>query len=230
MKIREVAPKPAQFQKMQREDRRILERAAHQAVDRRIRNAQQRTRRAISSAGLGKLGNAVGVTSSYTKGKRAGPNAWGAIYAKGGDNSLAGGALDAYSRGTTIRPLKGQWLWYQTPALARKIKIGTGLYRLTPERYNMMGQPLGPLKFRRISTNFAILYADGKFRVNPKGRAKLAGPRAPHAQRRNRVTVFLGIKNTRRGKRFDQTKITEGESALVGATIAAIMRYEERRR
>ena len=94
--------------------------------------------------------------------------------------------------------------------MARNLSIGGSRGRLTPERYKRAGNPLGPLRFREVRPGVAILYAE-RLLVSPKtGRARKQGPRKSRtAVPQKRVTLFIGIKFTRRGKRFDASRIVE---------------------
>jgi hypothetical protein len=216
MAIRHTESRPPNglHQRLGRAHDTIVKQAAAVATDKAIRGAGIFTRQTIRTVGLGRLSNAVADTSSLRQGRRPSSNSYGVLYARGGDESLAGGALDAYSRGATIRPRNGAWLWFQTKALARTARVGTGgRRRLTPELYNAIGAPLGPLHFRRIRPDLAVLYAE-KVTVSARtGRARRAGPRAKSVEKR--VTVFFGIKNTKRTKRFDVGQIVSRFAGLV---------------
>lgn len=230
MRHSHTRPPASLYEALGAEHKRVLEHSAAIAVDRNTGKARRQIQREMRAAGLGRLANAVGSTSSLQKGRTRGNQAWGAVYAKGGDESLAGGALDAYSRGTVIRPVRGKWLWFQTRALARTARLpgASGRSRLTPERYRALGSPLGPLRFRRIKPDLAIYYAENLL-VNPKGRARKPGKR-PRTAPRKRVVLFYGIKFTRRAKRFDRDKVMKYWSSQVPVEIAVeIVRYLARR-
>lgn len=179
--------------------------AMHVAVDRATRTGQKAIQNKIKTVGLGRLAGAVRSTSSERKRRRSADNAWGAIYAAGGDESRAGQALEAYSQGATIRGRNVEWLAIATRALPKK----AGRYRMTPARYEAAGAPLGPLIFKRISVNRAVLIAQGDYTVSVKtGRAKRFAGRATRARKRQRdVVAFVLIKQTKRGKRFDQVQL-----------------------
>lgn len=228
MKIEVTAPDLRDIRAQGRLLARAEHKAMHVAVDRATTAGHKRVRQAMRSVGLGRLGNAVGATSSERKRRRDKDNAWGVVFAKGGPDSRAAGALDAYSNGATIRGRNVQWLAIATRALPKRI----GRFRMTPQRYEAAGSPLGPLVFKRLSANRAILIAQGDMTVSRKtGRAK----RATGRKTRTRVAVrdvvaFVLIKETKRAKRFDQKQIMrlaadlipkfmgeEMESALPGA-------------
>jgi hypothetical protein len=192
--------------------RRKREQAAHIATDRASREAQAVLRARMKSAGLGRLGNAVGQTSSLRK---KGKSPYGVLYAKGGDDTLAGGALEAYTQGVIIRARNRQWLAFQTQAVQRLI----GRRRMTPERYNQSSlvTRLGPLHFRPVKPGLAFLVARN-VTLSPKdGRAKAAGKRAPRTRiPAKEVVVFVLIRFTRRGKRLDKDQTVAPVFAKVG--------------
>lgn len=182
-------------------------RAAIEATDRASREGRTALQARIRSVGLGKLGNAVGQTSTKRRGGAGDP--YGVWFARGGDNSLAGGALEAYSRGTTIRP-EGNWLWIPTKAIQRRIKIGAGRYRLTPGRWigSALEQRVGKLVFRQLSPTKAIFVVQ-KVSISTKtGRARAQGKRRSKTQiQTTEIIAFVGVKVTRRAKRFDKDQI-----------------------
>ena len=192
--------------------------AIHNAVDRASKIGQRMVQQKMKAAGLGRLPNAVGHTSSRKKGRLDQRTAWGVIFARGGDESRAGGALEAYSRGAGIKPRNTEWLWYETKAIPRRV----GRRRITPALYNRSGvvTSIGPHQFRRISAGRAQLFIRN-VSLSPKtGRAKAMGKR----KTRTRIPVkeivaFVGIKWTRRAKRFDQNQIMEEANKLVPVFI-----------
>lgn len=214
MRFTERRPDPRAITKFGRKVVAAQNRAAPIAVDRASKVGQKRVQGKMRAVGLGRLANAVGHTSSLRKGRRGDRRPWGVIFAKGGDDSLAGGALEAYSRGATIRPTDQQWLWFQTDAVPRRI----GRYRTTPARYNASGlaTTIGPLQFKRISSNRAILVIRN-ISISPKtGRAKAMGPRKTRTRiPMKEIVAFVGIRWTRRAKRFDKDEIMNAASKLV---------------
>ena len=201
---------------------KVLERAEfkamHRSVDRATRLAQKGGQQKARAVGLGRLAGAIASTSSERKRRRDPKLAWGAIYPRGGADSRAGGALAAYTQGATIRGRNVEWLAIATRALPRRI----GRYRTTPQRYEEAGSPLGPLVFRRLSANRAILIAQGDFSVSRKtGRAKGWKGRATRTRVKKRdVVAFVLIRETRRAKRFDQEAITRRASSKVSDYMA----------
>ena len=199
VKAPDVVRDTARQQKQFRSD---LQRAKVIATDRAARDARDAVAQTIRSVGLGRLGNAVGFTSS----KRQGGNSadpYGAIYAKGGDESLAGGALESYTRGATIRANNRQWLAYPTGAIPNKV----GRYRTTPILYSLSKSygSIGGLVFKPIKPDLALLVIK-KVTLSPKnGRARKAG-KNPSKTRVNadEVVAFVLIRITRRAARFDK--------------------------
>lgn len=214
LKLTERRPNPRAISRPARAFAAAQQRAAHIAVDRASKAGQKRVQQKMKAVGLGRLGNAVGHTSSLRKGRRGERKPWGVIFAKGSDNSLAGGALEAYSRGTTIRPDDQEWLWFQTTAVPRRI----GRYRTTPARYNASGlaTTIGPLQFRRVGRNLAQLYIRN-VTVSPKsGRAKARGERKTRTRiPMKEIVAFVGIRWTRRAKRFDKDQLMRLAAQLV---------------
>ena len=202
---------PAVKREMQRAAagfQRDLRRAATEAVDRATREGRAALQAQIRGKQLGGLANAVGWTSSKRKRSTGPGNAWGAWYARGGDESLSGGALEAYSRGARIVPTAGHyWLWIPTPQIKRRIKIGRGRYRVTPARWigSNLEQTVGKLEFRRLSAWRALLVVKD-VTLSPKtGIAKKRGPRATRTREPvKEIVAFRGIRVTTRAKRFDK--------------------------
>lgn len=208
MRHSETRPERGLYERLGREHDNALRQVQTIAVDRQTHRARKHIQRDMRAAQLKGLANAVGSTSSLMKQRRVGRTAWGAVFAKGGDESLAGGALHIYSTGGTIRPTKGKWLWIATPAVGRRMGVGggAGRFRITPALYRAAGSPLGPLKFRRVRSNLAQYYAK-KLIVSPKtGRARVPGKR-PRSAVEDKVVLFWGIKLTRRAKRFDPERV-----------------------
>ncbi len=211
MKITVTAPNLADLRRQAKEYDRAAEASIHVATDRATRLGQRAVQQKVKAVGLGRLSGAVRSTSSERKRQRKKGEAWGAVYAAGGDESRAGQALEAYTRGATIKGKNVEWLAIATRALPKRV----GRYRMTPQRYEAAGNPLGPLIFKRLSVNRAILIAQGDFTVSVKtGKAKRFAGRATRARKRQRdVVAFVLIKQTKRGKRFDQREVMRRASA-----------------
>lgn len=185
--------------------RKDLRAAAIYATDRASKEAQRGVQERISATGLGRLSRAVDHQSSRRKDRGGDP--YGVIFAKGGDESLAGGALESYSRGSTIRPGPGKvWLAFPTAAVPRFISFAGRRQRLTPDIYMKSGlmQSIGRLEFRPIGDNKAI-WVIKRVTVSPKtGRAKAATGRTRTRIPKKEVIAFIGIRVTRRAQRFNK--------------------------
>lgn len=184
-----------------------LRRAKIIATDRAAKAAQEAVAQTVRSVGLGRLSGAVGATSTKRQGRaNSDDTPYGAIYAKGGDDSLAGGALESYTRGATIRANNRQWLAYPTGAIPQKV----GRYRTTPILYMLSrsGSSIGKLEFKPIKPDLALLVIKN-VTLSPKtGRARRAG-KNPSSTRVNakEVVAFVLIRITRRAARFDHLDV-----------------------
>lgn len=194
--------------RLQKEERK----AAIEVTDLASKKAQRHVQAKMRSVGLGKLANAVGQTS--TKKKRTGradDNPYGVIFARGGDESRAGQAMEAYTQGAVIRPRTGAWLAVPTKAVPRFVSTGGKRRRLTPKLWEQSGmnQRIGELVFRQIRSDLALLVVR-QVSLSPKtGQAKRLGPRRPRTRivPKNDVVAFVLIKHTTRAARFDQREI-----------------------
>lgn len=211
------------FKEEARRFKKAQERAALEATHLASQRAQKHIQAKMKSVGLGRLSNAVGHTSAKLK-RQEDRTPYGVIFAKGGDESSAGGALEAYSQGATIRAKNGEWLAYATDAVPRLV----GGRRMNPKRYlsNGFTSSIGKLIFRRIKPDLALLVVRN-VSLSPKtGRAKALGKGKP----RSRVVpdkdtvVFVLIKQTRRAKRFDKDQILRIYSNRVPDYLARIMK------
>lgn len=206
--------------------RKNLRKAAVIATDRASREGLLVLREKMRGAGLGRLGNAVGQTSTRRKGQAGNRNddPYGVWFARGGDESRAGGALEAYSRGATIMPKAGKrWLWFPTPAIQRRVKIGDKRFRLTPARWigSSLEQTVGKLEFRPLGPNRAVLVVKN-VTLSPKtGQAKARGKGTPRTRIPvKEVVAFVGIPFTRRTQRFDKDQVAIAYSRRVPDYIA----------
>ena len=198
IKSTETRPPASAYTDLAAADRLVLEQSAAVAIDKATTGATGLLRSTVRARGLGRLSNAVGSTSSFKGGRTEGAKAWGVLFARGGDDSLAGGALEAYSQGAKISPVKGPYVWFQTKALKSRV----GLNRMTPARYISSGSPLGKLQFRRKDERIAELFVKGVTLSAKSGRARIPGGRSK--AKRQMVVLFVGLKNTTRLKRFDK--------------------------
>lgn len=199
---------------------RNIQTAALKATDRASKLAQGGIQRKMRAVGLGRLSNAVGQTSAWKK-RQFDRNPYGVIYARGGDESLAGGALEAYSQGTTITGKGGGWLAFASEHMPRKV----GRRRLTPALYNSSGLAarFGKLHFVPGKANFARLVIRGGT-LSGKGRIREPAKRGGRGiVKQKEVTAFILIKSTKREKRFDKDEEVAIYAAMVPAFIAEEM-------
>lgn len=188
-----------------------MEAAALETVKVGARRAVTRIREEMQSASLGRLGNALGNSSDGEKGRGVkhyaggGFSASGWVYIRSG-SERARGALQAYTEGADIRPVRSRWLWIATDQIPRI----TQRKRMTPELYKQNGfdRKIGPLHFVRSINGYPLLVvknatvsAAGKAR---SARAKLKSGKAPKGQRdKEFIVAFVGIPRTSRAARID---------------------------
>ncbi len=190
---------------------RLHHKAALEVTDLAIQKAHKHIQAKMRSVGLGKLDRAIGWTSALRKGQKD-RTPYGVIFAKDGDETLAGGALEAYSRGTVISPKHGNWLAIPTKAAPRLVNAGGRRRRLTPKLWEQAGLNLsiGRLIFKQISPSLALLVVRRVSLSAKTGQAKALGKRTPRTRvmpdQRDTV-VFVLIKQTARAKRFDKDEI-----------------------
>lgn len=199
-----------------------LRRASHYATKKAIDDAKRNTRNTIRSVGLGRLERAVGSTSSLEKGRTQG-NAWGVIYARGGQYSRANQALMSYTEGATIVPTGGRkWLAYPTAAAGRLKRLpiprigGSGYanFKNAPSRNGMR------LRFVQFSPNRAALILDNASVSNKTGKAKRLGKRLGRGATLHRtVVMFWLIRITRRAARFNQHAIVAAAGGRIGTYV-----------
>lgn len=200
------------FAQQYREIERDHRRAAIAVTDEASKKAQRHVQAKMRSVGLGKLANAVGQTSTLRSRQTGqGRNPYGVLFARGGDESRAGQALESYAYGASITARRGKWLAYPTEAAPRFIRTGGRRRRLTPAMWETGGldQRIGKLVFIQTSANVALLVVRG-VSLSPKtGQAKALGKRAPRTRiaAKGNVPVFVLIRRTQRSQRFDHHQI-----------------------
>lgn len=197
------------------------------AVDKATRLARDKTKSTIQAAGLGRLANAVGWTSSKQKG--ASPddeNAWGAVYARGKTEGRGNQALMAYSQGAVIFPTAGKkWLAFASKAIPTR----SNRFKMTPARYNASGltESIGKLRFVATKNpRVAFLVAVDVTVSRKSGRAKGFAGRTPRGSDREKsVIAFVLIRYTSRARRFSQKEIMQFAVASIPGFAAE---YNER--
>lgn len=194
-----------------------MEQAALIAVDTGRKQALGRIRQAGSSAGLGRLFNGLGskADEAVHRNGNGGFSASGVVFIRSGSERTRG-AIDAYTRGADIRPMRGRWLWITSNDLPRV----TGRFRMTPELYirNGFEKKIGPLVFTRASDGTALLIVRN-VGVSAAGRGRSArslkrngAPRKGQA-RQEFVVAFIGIPRTARAARVDVAAIMQSVAA-----------------
>lgn len=204
----------ARFATHYREVYAAMERAALNATDRASRIAKERFRNEMASAGLAGLSRAVDATSDKKQATiRRYPNggfsASGILFVRTKSERTLG-ALEAYTRGADIRPVRGKWLWIPTDEIPRV----SNRQRLTPELYRKNGfeQKIGPLTLV-ISVNGRPLLVAKNVGVNAAGKPRSArrlnknGSPAKGQRLKEFVVAFVGIPRTQRAARVNVSQI-----------------------
>ena len=211
-------------------DRRV-EAAALIATDRAAQIAKRTIRDQMKAAQLGKLANAIDATSDMQKN--------GKVHRMGGkDFSASGvifvrsqsertlGALEAYTLGADIKPVRSRWLWIATDQIPRV----TQRKRMTPQLYKQNGfeQKIGPLVFVKSINGYPLLVvktatvsAVGKAR---SARAHLKNGRPGKGQRSKEfIVAFIGIPRTSRQARIDIKAILRSVQAQLPRLFSEAM-------
>lgn len=193
---------------------KLLE-ASLRATEKAGVGAKDELRQAMRGQRLGNLANTIGSTSDRKKRRvrQNGTNGFdvaGFVFARIRSERTAG-ALQAYleNDNTTIKPVRGRWLWIATQEIPRR----AGRRRMTPALYNSTGldRSIGPLQFipgRRPGIAFLVVQQttiqvarSGKARAVPKS------GRVGKGRREAGIIAFIGIRRTRRSRRIDPRSI-----------------------
>lgn len=195
---------------------RAAARGAHEAW----LGAQMELRRDMAGARLARLAKAVKQESDWRSRRLPRLSAEGPrfrvgaiLYLKGQRNERTAGTFNAYSAGATIVPKRGRWLWIATDEIQAKVGMAgkRGRFRMTPARYLARGldRRIGELEFiegknageaflivRDVTVDGAKGYGRARRRARsgnvPKGRTE-----------RDFIVAFIGIRVTRRSRRFN---------------------------
>lgn len=209
------------MQRYARENKLIIANDALVKTDRAATAAKQNLRSGMRSAGLGKLGNAVGSGSDLQKGGRIhrrgeGFSVSGWVYLRG-NSKRTEGAFKAYSQGADIVPKNGQWLWIATANIPKRVNR----FRMTPALYLANGyeQKLGELQFvQGRNPGEGLLVIKTPVAVNRIGtprarrftsRSRVGGIR----EKRENLVAFVGIRRTARAARFNLRGLLEDATA-----------------
>lgn len=203
-----------------------IERAVMVGTHKAARGALEQTRAEMTSRQLGSLGNALGSFSDLEKGQvyRRGPEAFSAsagIYIRSKSPRTVG-AIISYTEGSTIRPVKGRWLWFPTDDIQRLVGSGKTRQRLTPALWSSSGldSRIGPLQLvRSINGNPLLVVKNvgvslaGK-RGSARSLTKSGRPRKGQIER-GFIVAFIAIPFTARAQRIDVRAIAGRWAGLV---------------
>ena len=198
------------------------ESAALKSTDRAAKTAKARIRTEMGSARLGTLGNAFAAKSDLDRGGiqvRYGSNggfaASGIVYVRTKSERTLG-AIQAYTEGADIRPVRSNWLWIPSNDIQRLVGTGLNRRRLTPRLWNERGldKKIGRLFKVRGSNGYPLLVVKtGAISAGGKSRSlrgRLKSGRAPKGYvNQDMVVAFIGIPFTSRAARVDVQKIIE---------------------
>ncbi|WP_156313491.1 hypothetical protein [Erythrobacter sp. SG61-1L] len=190
-------------------DRR-REAAALIASERAAQLGKTETRRAMQGGRLGRLGQAIEATSDYRKGtvhrqSGGGFSTSGIVYVRTKSDRTVG-AIEAYTEGADIKPVRSRWLWIATDDIPRV----TGRYRMTPQKWKDGGfdSKIGPLEIVP-SVNGNPLLVVKNVGVNIAGRKRSArsltrrGTLRKGQIEKKFLVAFIGIPRTSRSARVN---------------------------
>lgn len=206
-----------------------IERAALIATDRATRSMLSKIRGDMVGAGLGRLGNALTSTSDMRAGRgvhrytNGGFSASGIVYARSRSERTLG-ALEAYTQGAYIRPVRSRWLWIPTDAMQRVVGKGKDKQRLAPGNWRQLGMEskIGPLIYLK-SVNGWPLAAVENVGVDLSGRrgstkSLTKSGRARKGQIKKQIVImFVAIPSTARAARVDVNAIARSAAAELPA-------------
>lgn len=192
-----------------------MERAALEATDKARRIALSQVRGQMQGSGLGRLGQGITSTSDLERGRGVhrtpggGFSASGIVYVRS-TSERTRGAIEAYTRGASIKPRRGRWLWIPTKEIPRV----TNRYRMTPDlwRRNGFDRKIGPLVLIRSVNGYPLLVVRnvgvslaGKPR-SARSLTKSGRPRKGQTAK-SFLVAFIGIPYTSRAARVDISAI-----------------------
>ncbi len=219
---------PDAFSDLERFARWRSEAAALEATKVAARRAVLRIRDEMRNAGLGKLGKALGNSSDLEK--------RGAVYQRGDGFSASGvvfirsrsertrGAIESYTVGSEIRPVRGRWLWIPTDDIARVAGSKETRARVTPGNWSKLGlgRRIGPLVFAKSKTGRPLMIVKN-VGVSAAGASRSAKSLRKSGQpRKGQVTqefvvAFIAIPRTSRQARVDVPAILRSVAAELPA-------------
>lgn len=207
------------------------ENAALIATDRARTIALNDIRDAMKNAGLGRLGNGLGSNSDLAEGRGVHRSSGGGFSASGvvfirSRSPRTRGAIQAYTEGAEIRPVRGRWLWIATDDIPRV----TGRERMTPALYRQNGfeQKIGPLVFvRSVNGNPLLVVKNAGVSEVGKSRSARSLTKRGQARKGQRIkeflVAFIGIPRTARAARVDASAIMSRVQAQLPDLYAQAM-------
>lgn len=216
-----------------------LERAAVRTVRVVARQGKSAIRDRMAGAGLGRLGNAIDARGE-DKVVRWGRERFGvsAQFFIRSQSERTLGAIEAYTEGANILPVRSRWLWFPTDNARRlagsNLKGGKG-QRMTPALWRERGydKKIGPL-IQIKSVNGYPLLAVQNVGVDLSGRkpsarslTKKGMPRKGQIAK-ELVVMFVGIPRTARAARVNITEILNTIRADLPEIFATELAKERR--
>ncbi len=195
-----------------------IERAALKATHQAAERAKNQIRRDMSGAGLGRLGQAIGATSDQKKTGSVyrtadGWSASGVVHIRSKSERTVG-AIEAYTKGAVIRPVRSRWLWFPTDQIPR---IGAGKKRLTPATWKSSGMEakIGPLvRVKADNGNPLLVVRNVGVATSGKARSlKKNGMPRKGQTRQESIVAFIGIPHTQREAKVDVQAILKSVQA-----------------
>jgi len=207
-------PTPTQMENLRLEVERRAQRALLRAVAVSATHGKTRVREAMAAAGLGRLGQAIAGESDKTLHMRADGFSASARFYVRTRNDRTRGAIEAYTEGAEITPVRSRWLWIPTDNTQRVIGSGKNRRRLTPAGWREAGldRKIGPLVMIK-SVNGLPLLAVESVGVNLSGQKPSAkslrknGMPRKGQTRKELVVMFVAIPRTARSARVSLTEV-----------------------
>lgn len=232
--IRPAANIGTALQTIEKDGERKIAAAALAATKKAGRIALNSIRGDMRNSGLGRLPNALGMTSDADKQgvhrTAQGFRASGVVFVKGRSERTRG-AIESYTVGANIMPKTSRWLWVRTPEIQRIAGAGKARKRVTPGNWKALGmdQKVGPL-IQITGPNGRPLLAVQNVGVGGRpGRSGTArsltksGRARKHQRRRELVIAFVAIPRTSRAARVNVIQhMTAAQSQLESLFAAEI--------
>lgn len=225
---RQRVGRPGQFDEYRRQCIQRLERASLAATDKAAREALPQIR-----GPLGRLGNILGAGSDLKKGRGVRRTPDGGYRASGwihmrSKSERAVGAIQAYTEGAEIAPVRGRFLWIATDEIPRR----AGRKRMTPALYRANGfenriGPLVQIPGRHRGEALLIVRNVTVDRFGRRGKARRLPRRGAVGSSRARkdfIVAFVGIRRTSRSAKVNPKQIISVQQARLDEYRAAAMR------